>query len=78
MNVYRIRQHHKEKEKIIDEDNKEGEELQKLGLQHKIEKEHLEEIRKDEKQQLMLDNRRQIEERAALKKLQENQEDVSK
>lgn len=59
------------------EDNKEGEELQKLALQHKLEKEHLEVIRKDEKQQLMLDNRNQINERTALKKLQENQEDVS-
>lgn len=70
-----IREHHKNKEKMELEDNKEGEELQKLALQHKLEKEHLDVIRKDEKQQLLEDNRKQIEERAALKKLQENQED---
>ena len=72
----RIREHHKTKERLEVDDAKEGEELQKLALQHKLEKEHLENIRKDEKQQLMLDNRKQIGERAALKKLQENQEDV--
>jgi len=55
----------------------EGEELQKLALLNKVEKERLELIRRDEKNQLMVDNRNQIGERTALKKLQENQEDVS-
>lgn len=59
------------------EDAVEGEELQKLALANKVEKERLDLIRRDEKQQLMDDNRRQIEERTALRKLQENQEDVS-
>ena len=58
------------------EDDIEGEELQKLAIQNKLEKERLELIRRDEKQQLMDDNRKQIMERTALKKLQENQEDV--
>ncbi|XP_053373557.1 cilia- and flagella- associated protein 210-like [Mercenaria mercenaria] len=70
-----IMDHHQNKEKARMEDNIEGEELQKLGLQNKLEKERLEMIRRDEKQQLMDDNRKQIGERAALKKLQENQED---
>ena len=69
--------HHKLREKDKMEDMVEGEELQKLSFQNKMEKERLESIRKDEKRQLMEDNQRQIEERIALKKLQENQEDVS-
>lgn len=73
---YRIRDHHNKKEKAQLEDAVEGEELQKLAIQNKLEKERLEAIRRDEKQQLMDDNRKQIQERAALKKLQENQEDV--
>lgn len=59
------------------EDDVEGEELQKLAMLNKVEKERLEAIRRDEKQQLMEDNRKQIDERTALRKLQENQEDVS-
>lgn len=70
-----IMDHHKVKEKVRLEDAVEGEELQKLAIQNKLEKERLELIRRDEKQQLMDDNRKQIKERDALKKLQENQED---
>ncbi|XP_060553680.1 cilia- and flagella- associated protein 210-like [Ruditapes philippinarum] len=70
-----IMDHHKLKDKARMEDNIEGEELQKLAIQNKLEKERLELIRRDEKQQLMDDNRKQIMERTALKKLQENQED---
>ncbi|KAH3715195.1 cilia- and flagella- associated protein 210-like [Dreissena polymorpha] len=70
-----IRDHHSLREKAQVEDAVEGEELQKLALANKLEKERLEAIRRDEKQQLMDDNRKQIGERVALKKLQENQED---
>lgn len=70
-----ISDHHRQKEKYRIEDSVEGEELQKLAIQNKLEKERLEAIRRDEKQQMMNDNRQQIQERAALKKLQENQED---
>lgn len=59
------------------EDAVEGEELQKLALLNKVEKERLDAIRRDEKRQLMEDNCKQIDERTALRKLQENQEDVS-
>ena len=72
----RVRDHHQVSEKSRMEDYVEGEELQKLALANKLEKERLDAIRRDEKLQLMDDNRRQIQERVALKKLQENQEDV--
>lgn len=70
-----IGDHFNKKEKRKIEELVEGEELQKLALQNKLEKERLEEIRRDEKNQLMNDNRQQIQERDALRKLQENQED---
>ncbi|KAL4222019.1 hypothetical protein ACF0H5_018064 [Mactra antiquata] len=70
-----ITEHHRYKEKARLEDQVEGEELQKLSIQNKLEKERLEAIRRDEKQQLLDDNRQQMQERSALKKLQENQED---
>ncbi|XP_052817279.1 cilia- and flagella- associated protein 210-like [Mya arenaria] len=70
-----IRDHHQTAEHVRTEDQVEGEELQKLALANKLEKERLEIIRRDEKEQLMQENRRQIQERIALRKLQENQED---
>jgi len=70
-----VMDHHKANEKVKMEDVFEGEELQNLSIQNKMEKERLEAIRKDEKRQLMEDNQRQIDERIALRKLQENQED---
>ena len=73
----RISEHQNVRTKARVEDAVEGEELQKLALLNKVEKERLELIRRDEKNQLMVDNRNQIGERTALKKLQENQEDVS-
>lgn len=75
--IARITDHQRARDKVKMEDAVEGEELQKLALANKVEKERLDLIRRDEKQQLMDDNRRQIEERTALRKLQENQEDVS-
>lgn len=70
-----IREHHKQNDKARVEDQIEGEELQKLNIQNKLEKQRLERINIDEKRQLMEDNLKRIEERTALRKLQENQED---
>ncbi|WAQ94164.1 CC173-like protein [Mya arenaria] len=61
-----IRDHHQTAEHVRTEDQVEGEELQKLALANKLEKERLEIIRRDEKEQLMQENRRQIQERIAL------------
>lgn len=70
-----ITEHFKHNQKGKMEDYIEGEELRGLALQNKLEKERLEAIRRDEKQQLLNDNRKQINEKDALRKLQENQED---
>ena len=66
----------KDREDLELEDKKEGEELQKLGVQYHVEKERLENIRKEEKGQLMKDNMRQIMEKATIKKVLDQQEEV--
>lgn len=58
------------------EDRKEGEELQKLAIQYHLEKDRLENIKKDEKQQLKMDNMKQIYDRETIRNMQKKQEEV--
>lgn len=67
----------KEKHEEIEEDRKEGDELQRLALQFHTEKERLDQIKRDEKLQTMRDNMAQINDRRVIKKVIEQQEDVS-
>ena len=67
----------KERQEEVEEDRREGEELQKLAVQFHIEKERLDNIKRDEKLQMMKDNMSQINDRQMIKKVMEQQEDVS-
>ena len=67
----------KERHEEVEEDRREGEELQKLAVQFHIEKERLDNIKRDEKLQMMKDNMSQINDRQMIKKVMEQQEDVS-
>ncbi|KAK3104153.1 hypothetical protein FSP39_024871 [Pinctada imbricata] len=73
--VAQIREHMKAREEVEFEDQKEGEELQKLASQYHIEKERLENIKRDEKAQLMRDNMNQIQDKATIKKVLDQQEE---
>ncbi|XP_055959435.1 cilia- and flagella- associated protein 210 [Patella vulgata] len=57
------------------EDIVEGEELKKLGIQFQEEKEQLEKIQRQDRQQLMFDNVQQIEDTKMLSSLQARQEE---
>ncbi|KAL5007785.1 hypothetical protein ScPMuIL_016591 [Solemya velum] len=70
-----IREHQKVHWQEKEEDLKEGCGLKKLSMQYQIEKERLESIRRDEKKELMTDNRKQIEETKIMKKLKVDQEE---
>ena len=59
-----------------DEDCKEGDELKKLAVQFAIEKERLENIRKEERKMLMTENVQQIQDVEKMKILQERQDEV--
>ena len=74
--IFRIREHMNLREKETIEDRKEGEELKKLGIQYHLEKERLESIKIDEKQQLKVDNMNQIRDRSTIKDMQQRQEEV--
>lgn len=74
--IFRIREHMNLREKETIEDRKEGEELKKLGIQYHLEKERLESIKIDEKQQLKIDNMNQIRDRSTIKDMQQRQEEV--
>lgn len=74
--IFRIREHMNLRQKEMIEDRKEGEELKKLGIQYHLEKERLESIKIDEKQQLKVDNMNQIRDRSAIKDMQQRQEEV--
>lgn len=74
--IFRIREHMNLREKDTIEDRKEGEELKKLGIQYHLEKERLESIKIDEKQQLKIDNMNQIRDRSTIKDMQQRQEEV--
>ena len=58
------------------EDTTEGEELQRLALQHQLEKQRLMEIRKVEGKQLLTDNLRQIDDVHRMQEIQKQQEAV--
>lgn len=70
-----IQEHMKEKQEEVEEDHKEGDELQRLALQFHTEKERLDQIKRDEKLQMMRDNVAQINDRRVIKKVMEQQED---
>ena len=74
--IFRIREHMNLREKETIEDRKEGEELKKLGIQYHLEKERLESIKIDEKQQMKVDNMNQIRDRSTIKDMQQRQEEV--
>ena len=75
---YRIQEHIKAAGKLREEDNKEGEELKKLAVQFQIEKERLENIKRDERHGLMKENVKQIQDVEKMKILQERQDEVMK
>lgn len=77
LTLCRIQEHMKERHEEVEEDRREGEELQKLAVQFHIEKERLDNIKRDEKLQMMKDNMSQINDRQMIKKVMEQQEDVS-
>lgn len=70
-----IQEHMKEKHEEVEEDHKEGDELQRLALQFHTEKERLDQIKRHEKLQMMRDNVAQINDRRVIKKVMEQQED---
>lgn len=73
---FRIDQHLKVTEKNKIEDVKEGEELKKLSVQFQIEKERLENIRKDERKALRDENMQQIRDVEKMMTLQQQQDEV--
>lgn len=73
--VAQVQEHLKSRDLELREDRKEGEELKKLGIQYHQEKERLENIKKDEKQQLKVDNMKQIRDRDAIRNMQKQQEE---
>ncbi|XP_052096126.1 cilia- and flagella- associated protein 210-like [Mytilus californianus] len=73
--VAQVQEHLKSRDLERREDRKEGEELKKLGIQYHQEKERLENIKKDEKQQLKVDNVKQIRDRDAIRNMQKQQEE---
>lgn len=76
MCTFRVHEHLKARDVESREDRKEGEELKKLGIQYHQEKERLENIKKDEKQQLKVDNVKQIRDRDSIRNMQKQQEEV--
>ena len=76
MCIYRIQEHIKAADVLRAEDNKEGEELKKLAVQFQIEKERLENIKRDERHGLMKENVKQIQDVEKMKILQERQDEV--
>ena len=64
--------------KLKAEDIAEGEELKKLAVAYEREKERLENIRLQERLQMMRDNQQQIQDVQKMRKLKEAQEEVSK
>ncbi|VDI02158.1 Hypothetical predicted protein [Mytilus galloprovincialis] len=73
--VAQVHEHLKARDVESREDRKEGEELKKLGIQYHQEKERLENIKKDEKQQLKVDNMKQIRDRDSIRNMQKQQEE---
>ncbi|XP_005104825.1 coiled-coil domain-containing protein 173 isoform X2 [Aplysia californica] len=70
-----IHEHLKSGEKLRVEDDKEGDELKKLAVQFQIEKERLENIRREERKSLMKENVQQIQDVEKMKILQERQDE---
>merc|ERR1712154_519929 len=73
--ISQIQEHIKAAGKLREEDNKEGEELKKLAVQFQIEKERLENIKRDERHGLMKENVKQIQDVEKMKILQERQDE---
>ncbi|XP_071108770.1 cilia- and flagella- associated protein 210-like [Haliotis cracherodii] len=73
-----VREHMIQAEKEQDDDCLEGRELKTLALQHQVEKERLENIRRDERKQMMMDNLQQQQDVIRMRdinQLQEEEED---
>lgn len=70
-----VHEHLKSHDQVKDEDCKEGDELKKLAVQFAIEKERLENIRKEERKMLMTENVQQIQDVEKMKILQERQDE---
>ncbi|XP_062566128.1 cilia- and flagella- associated protein 210-like [Saccostrea cucullata] len=70
-----IQEHVKQRHEEVEEDKREGEELQKLAIQFHAEKERLEEIKRAEKLQMMRGNMDQIKDRKMIKQVMEQQEE---
>uniref|UniRef100_A0A0B6YQ31 Trichohyalin-plectin-homology domain-containing protein n=1 Tax=Arion vulgaris TaxID=1028688 RepID=A0A0B6YQ31_9EUPU len=70
-----IQEHMDNEEKLKLEDREEGEELKRLTAKFRLEKEKLENMRKEERKLVMQENLQQIEDMKKIKQLQEEQEE---
>lgn len=73
----RINEHVREADLHKQEDNTEGEELKKLAESYEREKQRLDQIRAEERRQLMMENRQQIMDSQKMKELRDIQEEVT-
>ncbi|XP_046568387.1 coiled-coil domain-containing protein 173-like [Haliotis rubra] len=70
-----IREHMIQTEKEVADDCVEGSELKTLAMQHQVEKERLENIRRDERKQMMLDNLQQQQDVIKMREINQMQEE---